>query len=279
MAGPIADRMKRALVGEVRALFHDHARGEAPVVPQADGLFEPGSVARRVHADVTTMMVGGVAALLLQMLHPAVLAGVWDHSAFRRDMLGRLRRTARFIATTTYAGRDEAEAAIAHVREIHARVAGTLGDGTPYRADDPELLAWVHVTEVTCFLAAWRRYGEPRMSMPDQDRYVAEMVRIAAPLGAAPIPTTLAEANRLIAATRPALRVDARTREVARLLLRQKPPKVAFAPLQAVTFQAAIDLLPAWARRMHGLADPPLVRPLLRAGTFGLAETVRWAFR
>ena len=145
--------------------------------------------------------------------------------------------------------------------------------------DDPGLLAWVHVTEVTSFLAAWRRYGEPRMSARDQDRYVDEMVRIAAPLGAAPIPTTLAEANRLIAATRPTLRVDVRTREVARLLLGQKPPKLAIAPLQVMTFRAAIDLLPGWARRMHGLADPPLVRPLLRAGTFGLAETVRWAFR
>ncbi len=51
------------------------------------------------------MMVGGVAALLLQMLHPAVLAGVWDHSNFRTDMLGRLRRTARFIAMTTYGAR------------------------------------------------------------------------------------------------------------------------------------------------------------------------------
>ena len=279
MPGPIADRVKRALVGEVRGLFNDRARGETPFVPQSGGLFEPGAVARRVHGDVTAMMVGGVAALLLQMLHPAVLAGVWDHSAFRRDMLGRLRRTARFIATTTYAGRDEAEAAIAHVRDIHARVSGTLSDGTPYRADDPALLAWVHVTEVASFLAAWRRYGEPRMSARDQDRYVDEMVRIAAPLGAAPIPTTLAEANRLIAATRPTLRVDVRTREVARLLLGQKPPKLAIAPLQVMTFRAAIDLLPGWARRMHGLADPPLVRPLLRAGTFGLAETVRWAFR
>jgi uncharacterized protein (DUF2236 family) len=262
MAGPIADRMKRALVGEVRALFNDGARGESPVVPQAGGLFEPGTVARRVHADVTTMMVGGVAALLLQMLHPAVLAGVWDHSAFRRDMLGRLRRTARFIATTTFAGSDEAEAAIARVRDIHGRVTGTLADGTRYRADYPQLLAWVHVTEVTSFLAAWRRYGEPRMSACDQDRYIVEMVRIAAPLGAAPIPTTLDEANRLIVTSRPSLSVDARTREVARLLLRQKAPKPAIAPLQAVTFQAAIDLLPGWARRMHGLA-----------------ETVRWAFR
>jgi uncharacterized protein (DUF2236 family) len=281
MAEPnIARWMKRALVGEVRALFNDAARGERPVTARPDdSLFGPESVAWRVHRDVTTMMVGGVAALLLQMLHPAVLAGVWDHSSFRGDMLGRLRRTARFIAVTTYGGRDEAEAAIERVRTIHAQVAGTLADGSTYRADDPALLAWVHVSEVTSFLAAWRRYGEPRMRAADQDRYIAEMARIARPLCADPIPTSRIEAEQLMATTRPALRVDARTREVARLLLRQKPPRLALMPLQAVTFQAAIDLLPSWARRMHGLADPPLTRPLLRAGAFGLAETVRWAFR
>jgi len=281
MAEPnIARWMKRALVGEVRALFNDTARGERPVAARpGDSLFASDSIAWRVHRDVTTMMVGGVAALLLQMLHPAVLAGVWDHSSFRGDMLGRLRRTARFIAVTTYGAREEANAAIDRVRAIHARVAGTLADGTPYRADDPALLAWVHVSEITSFLAAWRRYGEPRMRAADQDRYIAEMARIAEPLGAAPIPASLAEAEGLIAAMRPSLRVDARTHEVARLLLRQRPPRLALMPVQAVTFQAAVDLLPAWARRLHGLADPPLTRPLLRAGTFGLAETVRWAFR
>lgn len=281
MADPkFARWMKRALVGEVRALFNDAARGDTPVIPHPeDSLFGPTSVAWRVHRDVTTMMVGGVAALLLQMLHPAVLAGVWDHSSFRGDMLGRLRRTARFIAVTTYGARSDAEAAIDRVRAIHERVAGALADGTPYRADDPALLAWVHVSEVTSFLAAWRRYGEPRMRVADQDRYIAEMARIAEPLGAEPIPTSRAEAERLIATMRPHLRVDRRTREVARLLLRQRPPRLALVPLQAVTFQAAVDLLPGWARRMHGLADPPLTRPLLRAGAYGLAETVRWAFR
>lgn len=279
-AGGLTRRMKRAMVGEIRAIFNDTDRGERPVQPQpGDSLFGPQSVAWRVHRDVTAMMVGGVAALLLQMLHPAVLAGVWDHSSFRKDMLGRLRRTARFIAVTTYGSADDARAAIDQVRAIHEQVSGTLPDGTPYHADDPALLAWVHVCEVTSFLAAWHRYGEPLMTGVDQDRYVAEMVRIAAPLGASPIPTTRAEVARLIAATRPSLAVTARTREVARLVLRQRPRKLALAPLQAVTFQAAVDLLPGWARRMHGLADPRPARPLLRAGAFGIAETIRWAFR
>ncbi|MGN6376464.1 MAG: oxygenase MpaB family protein [Sphingomonas sp.] len=273
------EQIRRRIVGDVRAIFNDEAKGEAPVKRQPDGLFGPQSVAWRVHGDVTTMMVGGVAALLLQMLHPAVLAGVWDHSSFRNDMIGRLRRTARFIAVTTYGGREEAEAAIAHVRDIHTRVRGTLPDGTDYAADDPALLAWVHVCEAVSFLAAWRRYGEPLMSGADQDRYFREVARVAGALGTDPVPTSRASAARLMTAMRPALAASERTRQVARLVLGQQPAKLAMVPLQAVTFQAAVDLLPAWARRMHGLADPPLTRPLVRAGTFGVAQTLRWAFR
>ena len=178
-----------------------------PVVRRPDGMFGPKAVAWRVHGDVTSMMVGGIASLLLQMLHPAVLAGVWDHSNFRTDMHGRLRRTARFIALTTYGGRDEAEKVIARVRKIHDRVGGILQDGTPYAANDPALLAWVHVTEATCFLNAWRRYVEPGMSLVDQNRYFAEMAQVARALGAAPVPSNRVEARRLIETYRPQLRV------------------------------------------------------------------------
>ena len=87
------------------------------------------------------MMIGGIASLMLQMLYPAVLAGVWDHSHFRQDMHGRLRRTARFIAATTYGGPEEAAGLIARINAIHARVQGRLPDGTPYSAQDPALVA------------------------------------------------------------------------------------------------------------------------------------------
>jgi uncharacterized protein (DUF2236 family) len=270
--------IKDAITSEVVALFNDRSRGEKPVARRADGLFGRGSVSWRVHGDVTSMMVGGVTGLLLQMLHPAVLAGVWDHSNFRTDMHGRLRRTARFIALTTYGGRADAEAAIARVRGIHDRVRGVLPDGSPYWANDPALLAWVHVTETTSFLNAWVRYAEPRMAARDQDRYFAEMAVVAAALGADPIPRSLSEARRMIETMRPHMRSDMRTREVARLVLRQRAPKVMAEPVQALTMQAAVDLLPDWARAMHGLANPALGRPLVRAGTLGVARMVRWAF-
>src|SRR5271166_2637296 len=274
----VARHAKAAIAAQVVALFNDRSRGEKPIARRDDGLFGPHSAAWRVHGDVTSMMVGGVAGLLLQMLHPAVLAGVWDHSNFRTDMQGRLRRTARFIAVTTYGGQADAEPVIARVRRIHDRVRGVLPDGTSYAANDPLLLAWVHVTETTCFLDAWVRYAEPAMPAADQDRYFAEMARVAEALGANPIPRSRVEARRLIDAMRPALRCDARTREVAQLVLSQRTPSRVAEPFQALTMQAAIDLLPAWARRMHGLPSPALSLPLVRAGTLGVARALRWAF-
>lgn len=278
-----ADRLTRPLkgliIGQVRALFNDSARGEKPVQRNPNALFPPDSVAWRVHGDVTTMLVGGIAALLLQMLHPKVLAGVWDHSGFRDDMQGRLRRTARFIAVTTFGAPDDARAMIARVRKIHDHIGGTLPDGTPYRAGDPALLAWVHVSEVLSFLDGWIRYGEPTMSRADQDRYVAEMARIAEPLGVDPVPHSRAEAEAIMTAMRPELVVDARTRDVASVLLDQPAPSVAAGPFATMTLQAGVDLLPGWARAMHGLSQPSLGLPLLRAGTFGVASTLRWAFR
>lgn len=278
-ASTLARSLKSALVGQVRRVFNDQAKGEKPVVPVADGLFGPDTVIWRTHRDVTTMMVGGVAALLLQMLHPKVLAGVWDHSTFRGDMLGRLRRTARFIAVTTYASREDAEAAIEKVREVHTRVKGNLPDGTPYAADDPDLLAWVHVTEAVSFLDAWVRYGEPGMSAADQDQYFAEFARIAEALGADRIPRSRAEADALIASMRSELVVDERTREVARMVLDQPSPNLALKPFQSMVFAAAVDLLPDWAREMHGLSSPRVTTPVVRAGTGAMAGTLRWAFR
>ncbi|WP_159713909.1 oxygenase MpaB family protein [Geminicoccus flavidas] len=278
LPGRLVQPLRAAITGGVAAYFNDGARGEKPVLRHPDGLFGPGSVTWRVHGDVASMMVGGVAALLLQMLHPAVLAGVLDHSNFRADMHGRLRRTARFVSVTTYGERALALAAIERVRRIHAGVRGTLPDGTPYAASDPDLLAWVHVAEASCFLRSWIRYGEPGMLMADQDRYFAEMAEVGLALGADPVPRNRAEARALIQAMRPRLRCDESTRDVARLILTKPASTAAMAPLHALAMDAAVDLLPGWAAQMHGLSVPHFRTPLIRIGTLGVARTLRWAF-
>ena len=275
----IRDQTKTGIVRQVRTLFNDQTRGEEPVKRSDTALFPPDSMIWRVHGDVVSMMVGGVSALLLQMLHPAVLAGVWDHSNFRTDMLGRLRRTARFIAATTYGERAEAETAIARVRAVHSHIGGTLPDGTPYRADDPSLLAWVHVSEAWSFLAAWQHYGDRRLTLAQEDLYYAEFASIGSALGADALPRNRAATNQALRNMQPALIADGRTREVARLVLDQTPSNPLAIPLQRTIAQAAVDLLPSWARRMHGLhASPVFMRPVVRSGTRQMAKTLRWAF-
>lgn len=270
--------VKDLIVDRVRSFFNDRSHGERPVKRSTDGLFGPNSVAWKVHGDVATMMVGGVAALLMQMLHPAVLAGVWDHSNFRNDMHGRLRRTARFIALTTYGSRSEAEQAIERVRMVHSNVTGTLPDGTPYSANDPALLAWVHVTETYCFLEAWKRYAEPGMPLAEQDRYFAEMREIALRMGCQSVPASYSDTITFMQDRRRELNESDRTREIVALLLKPPAQNLALMPLQRISAQAAVDLLPRWARRMHNLRSSKLSRPIVRGGTAGLASLLRWAF-
>jgi uncharacterized protein (DUF2236 family) len=269
--------IRRALVRQVRATFNDQSKGEKPVPASDEALFPRGSVIRRVHGDVTSMMVGGIAALLTQMLHPKALAGVWDHSDVAGDQLGRLRRTARFIAVTTFGHRDKAEAAIARVKAIHEQVHGTLPDGTEYRATDPWLLAWVHVAGAVNFLDGWRRYAEPGMSRADQDRYFAESGEVARLLDADPVPRTRAGAERLIAQFRAELHADDRSRAYRDFVLKAPVRSVAEVPVQALLMNAAVDLMPAFAREMHGLSRP-MLPPAVRGATYGMARTLRWAF-
>ena len=271
--------IRSAIARQIRGLLTDPANPRIVMAHDGSGLFAPDSVAWRVHIDVTGMMVGGIAALMLQMLHPKVLAGVWDHSGFREDMNARLRGTARFIAQTTFETRAAAEAQIARVRHIHDKVTGTLPDGTPYSANDPRLLAWVHVAEAMSFLAGWMRYGEPGMSTADQDHYFSEIAVIGELLGADPVPRSRAEADAIVADFLPELKADERSREVLNLLLRQPAPSLALVPFQTLTMNAAVELLPEWARRMHSLPTPTLSKPAIRLGTRGIAETVRWALR
>ena len=269
-------RLRQAIVGQVRALV---GAGD-PTIEQRrmdEGLFGPGSAAWKVHGDFTSMMVGGIAALLMQMLHPGALAGVWDHSDFRSDMRGRLKRTARFIAGTTYGSTEEVSALVAHVRGIHDRVHGTLPDGAPYSAHDPDLLTWVHVAEVSSFLAAYLRFRDPDFPPQMQDQYFAEYARIAELLGAQGVPRSRAEVAAYLERVRSQLRYDHRTREVARALLSQPAPSLAAAPFAALLFQAAEDLLPDWAARMHGFRFTAARRPVVRLGVRGLSRTLRWA--
>jgi len=275
---PLSERLRLKLVEQVRGVFNDVESGQQPVPPSDEALFAKDSPIRMVHADIVAMMVGGVRSLLLQMLHPHALQGVLDHSNFRSDMHGRLRRTARFIAVTTFGHRDDAQAAIDRVNRIHAAVGGTLPDGSPYSASDPRVLAWVHVAEATSFLAAYLRHVRPDMPGAEQDEYYRQFAVIALALGADPVPTNRAEAEAIFRELRGDLSASPDAREVADLVLTQRP-KGAPPAVQALLGAEAVALLPPFARSMLGLERPGLAALPARAATWGMGKTLRWAFR
>ena len=248
--------------------------------PKGDpGLFGPDSISWRVHGDFTSMLIGGISALMLQALHPQALAGVWDHSNFRQDMLGRLRRTGQFISGTTFGSTADANWLIDKVRTIHLQVIGTGLDGKPYAASDPELLTWVHVAEVSNFLAAHLRYRNPHLCAEDQDRYYDEIALVAERLGATDVPRSRQQIADYLEGIRPRLLCDERSHEVIRLLLNAPAPSLLAKPFGSLMMQAGIDLLPDWASDQLELEQQPLTRKLVRAGVNSTAPILRWAVR
>ena len=233
-------------------------------------------MAWQVHGNLS-MLIGGLRALLLQTLHPRAMAGVAQHSDYRHDPWGRLHRTASFIGTTTYASTAQAERALAAVRAIHDRVQGVTSEGLPYSASEPELLAWVHATEVDSFLRAFRRYGGHPIGPLEADRYVEEMAQIGCRLGVVHPPQSAAELRAYLQSVRPELRATAEAREAVRFLL-APPAPVATRPAYLLVAGAAVGLLPGFVRRELRLPLLPGVEPLVvRPAARTLLEVLGWA--
>ena len=133
--------------------------------------------------------------------------------------MGRLARTSRFLAVTTFGTADDAQQAVDVVRAIHARVTGIMPDGSTYAASDPHLLAWVHVAEIDSFLLAHQTYGKRPLDQAGRDDYVAQTAEVARRLGVLDPPTTEAELRAALESYRPELRGTADAREAVRYLL------------------------------------------------------------
>ena len=232
-----------------------------PEDPADDGYFGPASVTWRVSGDLASP-VAGLRSLLMQALHPLAMAGVDQHSGWRRDPVGRLAATSAFLATITFGERAAAEHAAARVRRIHDHVRGVDAvTGRPYAAGDSALLLWVHVTLVQSSLAARQAFGTP-ISAEDSDRYVAEMVAAAELVGVPRplVPASVADLDRYIASVRPGLRCTPAARESMACLL--DPPGLddEIAGFWHDVRDAAIVVLPEWAREMYGYAPQVLGR-------------------
>ena len=229
------------------------------------GLFGPGSVSWKLHAE-PILFVAGLRSLYLQALHPRAMAAVAQNSNYRQDAWGRLIRTANYVGTALYGTTAEAEEAGRRLRRLHARMTAVdPATGERFRIDEPDLLRWVHVTEVESFLDTGRRAGVP-LDAAEVDAYYTEQRRVAALVGLDPqtVPGTAAEVAEYYRQVRPELRMTREAAETAlfltapplpwklslpaRIGLNLSPARWAYLGIAGT----ALALLPAWARRMYG---------------------------
>ncbi len=244
----------------IRKVIREMVGGSGPptafLTPKGDpGLFGPESITWKVHEDFIAMMIGGISSLILQALHPQALAGVWDHSTFRKDLKGRLGRTAYFIAATTYGSTDMAETIIRKVNTIHSKVAGIDEFGKPYDATDPHLLTWVHLTETFSFMNAYEDYRNEALSTKQRDQYFHEMRSLGYRLGATHLPDTYEGTKQAIYAYLPELHYGERAKSVIHLL-ENFPSQLIAKPFITLLSRAGFNNLPNWVYPIIQKAGP-----------------------
>jgi len=225
--------------------------------PKDEGLFGPRSMVWRVHRD-RSFPLAAIRSLMVQALHPLAMAGVAQHSDWKRDPFGRLAATGGYVLTVTYGDTAAAESAAARVRAVHTHVHGTdTVTGLPYRADDPELLLWVHAGMVDSIVHVVQRYGRS-LDAADADRYVAEMARFAEIIGvpAARVPASVAALDDYLESVELRQVTPAASDAIAIVL---DPPGLDddTRELWHDLGQVAVGTLPAWARSIYRFDEPP----------------------
>jgi len=216
----------------------------------APALLAPDSVTWRIMKNPVALIVGGVAAVILELAEPRVRTGVWEHTSFRRDPVTRMRRTGYAAWVTIYAPADAARALIAGVGRAHERVEGRTPAGEAYRANEPELLDWVQATAGFGFFEAYRRFVRA-LPPEDVDALYLEGVSAGSLYGATGTPRSAAEMEALFAAMAPKLERSDIVFEFLDIV--RTAPLLPVKAIQRLMVRAAVEITPPWAREILGL--------------------------
>lgn len=216
------------------------------------GLLPDDAIARRIDSEAV-LLFGGGRALLMQLAHPAVAAGVAEHSRFEDDPLRRLRRTLEANHAIVFGSVARARATTAAVRAVHETV---VGPG--YRANDPDLLLWVHSTLVDTALCVYGRFLRP-LSREDAERYYQESTVVAEAFGVprAHQPADLAEFDEYVRTMVATVEVTDSARRVASSVLHPRLPALVepvLSPGLVLARQLTAGLLPSRLRDAYGLS-------------------------
>lgn len=269
LPAPLQERLERAATallqpnGEAAVDFSEPAGEPA--------LNRPDSVSWQIFRNPVALLIGGVAAVLLELAEPRVRAAIWDHSSFRQDPLGRLQRTGLAAMVTVYGPHSKAETMIAGVRRLHERVRGKTADGRVYRASEPELLDWVQATASYGFVQAYDRYVA-RLAPEAFDRAYAEAAISARLYGATGAPRSEAERAALFARMSGGLEGSGVIREFLDIMERTPVLPRALRPLQPLLIRAAVDIVPPQIRCTLELGADRGLKPWQRPLVHGAAR-------
>ena len=223
----------------------------------------PMPISHRVNREAVVVLGWG-RAILLQLAHPLVAAGVGAHSGFDDGALAyvrRMRRTIGAMLSLTFGTESEVRETVGRINAIHHRVHGRLDRavggypaGTPYDATDPALLAWVHATLIDSQLRTYALFAGP-LARDDEDRYCAEAAQIGPLLGvpASELPDTKDRLDRYLGRMQreDRLAVGAGARRLAEALL-APPGRRWVAPALWLGRLTTVGLLPASIRAAYG---------------------------
>jgi uncharacterized protein (DUF2236 family) len=223
--------------------------------PGAPALYQADSIAWHVFKNPVSLFIGGITAVLLELAEERVRSGVWDHSIFRADPITRLRRTGLMAFVSVYAPRAVAEKLIGAVVRMHEKVEGRTPRGTPYRANEPELLNWVQCTADYGFMEAYAMFCRP-LTDPQRDQFYAESLPAASLFRASGAPGSLSEQRLQFEAMRPHLEAHPIVFEFLDIMKRTRAVPLMLRSLQWMMVRAGIHLLPDWVAERLGLAAP-----------------------
>ena len=276
-------KLRTAVVEQVEAVTGRHDEPSVYREPSGDvGLLGPGSISWEINGDVGSIAVAGLAAIVMEVLHPSVMAGVETQSSYRTQPRRRAPNTMGYVVRTTFGTTDAATTMIDRVKRMHAQVGGVRADGVEYQALDPALIAWVHTCIPWAIMEAYHRYNRA-LSVEEKDRYLREQALIGRLGGADVVPESVAELDAYVESMRPLMAFNEQTRSFVDFLCGDThgEPGAASAREQRERrfgLKASMTLMPAWARKLTGLDLPAAAHPLADAHNALIARTLRWAY-
>jgi uncharacterized protein (DUF2236 family) len=248
--------LQRYLNGTVDALLSGEPgrRSDFAQPAREEALLPADSLSWRILKNPIALYIGGTAAVILELAEPAVRAGVWEHTTFRKDSLNRLKRTGLAAMISVYGARSVAEPMIARVVRLHASVQGTTAEGIRYSANDPRLLTWVHATAAFGFAMAYNKYVRP-LSAQNLNDYYREGTSISRLYGAIDTPRSVAEMEALFASTRSRLAPSPIIFEFLQIMRETAAFPRPLRWVQPILLRAAVELVPEWLRATLGLSE------------------------